>query len=112
MKGEDMRSGLKIAFCVAVLTALVLTVGAQNKETKLTGKITCAKCDLKLEKECATVIVVPENGKDAVYYLDAKSSKANHDVICQVPKQGSVTGVVSEKGGKKTITATKVEFQK
>ena len=107
-----MRSVLKIALCVAVLTALALTVGAQNHETQLTGKITCAKCDLKLEKNCATVVVVNENGKDAVYYLDAKSGKANHDAICQGSKQGTVTGVVSEKGGKKTITATKVEFQK
>jgi|WetSurMetagenome_2_1015567.scaffolds.fasta_scaffold60023_2 hypothetical protein len=107
-----MRSVLKMALCVAVVMTLVLTVGAQSKETKLTGKITCAKCELKLEKDCATVIVVNENGKDEVYYLDAKSGKANHDAICQVGKQGSVSGVVSEKAGKKIITATKVEFQK
>jgi hypothetical protein len=107
-----MRSALKMVFCVAVLTALTLTVAAQNKEVTLTGKITCPKCDLKIEKDCATVIVVNENGKDVIYYLDAKSSKANHDVICQAAKQGSVTGVVSEKGGKKTIVATKVDFQK
>jgi hypothetical protein len=107
-----MRSALKIAFCVVVLAALTMTVAAQNKATTLTGKITCAKCDLKIEKDCATVIVVNENGKDAIYYLDAKSSKANHDTVCQTAKQGSVTGVVSEKAGKKTITATKVEFQK
>ena len=107
-----MRSVLKIVFCVAVLTAFVLAVGAESKETTLTGKITCPKCDLKIEKECATVIVVNENGKDAVYYLDEKSSKANHEAICHAAKQGTVTGVVSEKGGKKTITASKVQFQK
>jgi len=107
-----MRSVARIALAVFVLTALTLAVSAQSKPTTLTGKITCAKCDLKIEKECATVIVVKENGKDVVYYLDAKSSKANHDAICHTPKQGSVTGVVSEKDGKKTITTTKVEFQK
>jgi len=107
-----MRSALKMVFCVVVFVALTLAVAAQNKAISLTGKITCAKCDLKIEKECATVIVVNENGKDAIYYLDEKSSKTNHDAICQSAKQGSVTGVVSEKGGKKTITATKVEFQK
>jgi len=107
-----MRSVARIALAVVVLTALTLTVAAQNKPITLTGKITCAKCDLKIEKECATVIVAKENGKDVIYYLDAKSSKANHDAICQEGKQGSVTGVVSEKDGKKTITATKVEFQK
>ena len=108
-----MQSGLRIAFCVVVLlTVLALTAGAQNHDTKLTGKITCAKCDLKIEKNCATVIVVKENGKDAVYYLDAKSDKANHGAICQASKPGTVTGVVSEKNGKKIVTASKVEFQK
>jgi len=107
-----MRCILRVTICVTVLAALALTVGAQSKETKLTGKITCAKCDLKVEKNCATVIVVSENGTDQVYYLDQKSAKANHDAICQLAKQGSVTGTISENDGKKTITATKVEFQK
>jgi hypothetical protein len=111
-KGENMRSALRIAFCVVILTALTVMASAQNNATTLTGKITCAKCELKVEKECTTVIVVNENGKDAIYYLDAKSSKANHDAICEAGKPGSVTGVVSEKDGKKTITATKVEFKK
>lgn len=107
-----MRSALNIAFCLVALLALTLAVAAQNKETTLTGKIACAKCSLKIEKDCATVIVVNEKGKDTIYYLDDKSSKANHDAVCQAAKQGTVTGVVSEKGGKKIITATKVEFQK
>ena len=107
-----MRVALKMVFCAAVVTALTLTVAAQNKATTLTGTITCAKCDLKIAKDCATVIVVNENGKDTTYYLDSKSSKAKHDEVCQTPKQGSVTGIVSEKDGKKIITATKVEFQK
>lgn len=104
---------LSTAF-VSLALAAVLTLSAisQTKEMQLTGKITCAMCDLKIEKECTTVIVTKEGGKDVVYYLDEKSGKANHEAICQVGKEGTVTGIISEKGGKRIITATKVEFKK
>jgi hypothetical protein len=78
----------------------------------LKGTITCAKCDLKVETKCATVIKVSEGGKDVVYYFDAKGNKDNHKSICTEAKKGSVTGTVSEKDGKKTITVSKVDFEK
>ena len=56
--------------------------------------------------------MVKEGGKDVVYYFDEKSHKANHDAICQTGKQGTVTGTVSEKDGKKYIAVTKVAFNK
>ena len=99
--------------------ALCLTAGARaddkkdpKKEVTLKGTITCAKCDLGVEKKCATVIKVKEGDKDVVYYLDDASAKKNHGTICMSPKEGSVTGTTSEKDGKKVITATKVEFKK
>jgi hypothetical protein len=86
-------------------------VSADDKEVTLKGTITCAKCDLKLDKKtCHTVIKVTEEGKDVVYYLDDESGKKNHKKICQEAKKGSVTGTVSEKDGKKIVTASKVEF--
>ncbi len=82
------------------------------KEVTLKGTITCAMCGLKLEdaKECATVILVKgeKAGDFVIYYLDEKSHKANHPAICKAAKTGSVVGVVSEKDGKKIITASKV----
>src|SRR5262245_60184183 len=42
----------------------------KDGEKTLTGKITCAKCDLGTEKACTTVIVVKEGGKDVTYYFD------------------------------------------
>jgi hypothetical protein len=107
-----MRQAMTATICIAVLLVSVFSAVAQNKEEKLTGKVTCAKCDLKIEKECATVIVAREGGKDVTYYLDEKSHKANHDAICQGGKEGTVTGTVSEKGGKKFVTASKVELKK
>jgi hypothetical protein len=102
-------------FAVALaLAAVVATAQARpdkkGDEKTLTGTITCAKCDLGVEKKCATVIKVKEGDKDVVYYFDAKGDKANHKKICQSPTEGSVTGTVSEKDGKKWITVSKVEW--
>lgn len=91
---------------------LALVVGVQAAdEVTLKGTITCAKCDLKLEKACHTVIKVKEGDKDVVYYFDKDASKKNHKEICTTPKEGSVTGVKGEMDGKKTIKVTKVEFK-
>jgi len=106
-----MRTIVSLALGMILIAALAVTAAAQKPVT-LSGKITCAMCDLKTEKSCMTVIVVKEDGKDVTYYLDEKSGKANHDAICDAGKDGTVTGTVSEKDGKKYITATKVDFKK
>src|SRR5262245_13977733 len=108
MKALSMFSGLR------VLCGLALGLQADDKkqdakEEKLTGSITCAKCDLKKSDKCATVIKVTKDGKDTVYYFDAKADKDNHQGICKGAKRGTVTGTVSEKDGKKTVTVSKVE---
>jgi len=97
---------------LGVALALVTSVLAQDKkEVELKGTITCAKCDLKKESSCMTVIKVKEGDKDVVYYFDKESHKKNHKQICTTPKEGSVKGTVSEEGGKKTVKVSKVEFK-
>jgi hypothetical protein len=106
---------VRFAKCFAVALALavvVASVQARADEKTLKGTITCAKCDLGLETKCATVIKVKDGDKETVYYFDAKSDKANHGTICKTPKEGSVTGTVAEKDGKKVVTVTKVEWKK
>jgi hypothetical protein len=77
----------------------------EDKEVTLKGTILCAKCELKESKKCQNAIRVKEDGKDVVYYLKDQGGKAKyHKDICQGPKEGSVTGKVSEKEGKKYIT--------
>jgi hypothetical protein len=105
-----MRAAWSMLLGLAVVLALVAKASAEDKEVTLKGTITCAKCDLKLEKKCHTVIKVKEGDKDVVYYLDDKSAKEHHKKICTEAKEGSVTGKVSKKGDKMIITATKVEF--
>jgi hypothetical protein len=109
-----MKTAFSILASVAVALILVAGLTAQDekkgKQVTLKGSITCAKCDLKEAKKCETVIKVKEDGKDVVYYFDAKSHKTHHQKICQEAKEGTVVGKVSEKDGKKMVTATKVEF--
>ena len=108
-----MRVAVSMLFGLAILFALVASLQADDKEVTLQGTITCAKCDLKETKACATVIKVKDKatGKDVVYYFDTDSHKKNHSTICQQAKEGMVTGTVSEKDGKKTIMVTKVEIK-
>ena len=51
-----------------------------------------------------------EDGKDVIYYFDEKSGKANHKAICKKGKEGSVTGTVAEKDGKKVVTVKKIKI--
>jgi hypothetical protein len=100
------------AFVVGL--ALVAFVGApvvadekEDKEVKLEGKITCAKCDLAVEDSCHTVIKVG----DKVYYFDKDATKKYHKEICTTPKDGTVTGKVKKEGEKMVVTVSKVEFK-
>ena len=98
---------------LAVVICLGGVQGSQQKEVTIKGTVTCAKCDLKKEKACATVVVEKVAGKDdVVYYFDAAGDKKHHGPICTNPTPGSVTGTVEDKGGKKTITVKDVTLNK
>ena len=100
---------LSIALGLAIAMLAVAAVRAEEgKEETLKGTITCAKCDLKLEEKCATVI----KAKDKVYYFDAASNKKYHKMICTNPTKGEVTGTVAKKDGKMWITVTDLKFDK
>jgi accessory colonization factor AcfC len=93
--------------------ALAARSMAQDKEIVLKGKITCAKCELKKEPKCATVIIVKHGDKELIYYFDSMAHKSIHMVICSGGgKNGSVTGTVTEQAGRKTVTVKKVSFDK
>ena len=102
----------KILFALPLLLLSFCAANSFAEEVTIKGKITCAKCDLKVADKCATVIVAKEGDKDVTYYLDAAGNKANHKEICTSPKNGSVTGVKSVEGDKNIITVSKVEFDK
>jgi Family of unknown function (DUF6370) len=105
---------MKTAWSMLAVLVVVFTLSVQAeekaKEVTLKGTITCAKCDLKLETKCATVIKVKEKGKDVVYYFDPAGHKANHKAICTEAKQGTVKGTVSKKGDKMIIKVSSLKF--
>ena len=111
-----MNAACKVLLSLAMVVALVVMARAEKdkdgKEQTLKGTITCAKCDLGIAKKCATVIKVKEGGKDVVYYFDPTADKKYHSKICTESKEGTVTGKVSEKDGKKIITVSKLEYKK
>src|SRR3954470_11387106 len=104
-----MKTVLSVS--LVLVAACVLAVGLRaedKKEVTLKGEIMCAKCELK-EKDvakCQTVLKVKEDGKEVSYYFADKGNKEEyHEAVCGGGrKEGTVTGTVSEKGGKKWIT--------
>ena len=100
--------------CGYLVGVLTLTAQAADKEVKLEGKIMCAKCALKQAKKCATVIKVNDDGKEVVYwFLDKGTKEEYHEEVCGgAVKEGTVTGTISEKDGKKWIKPKKVEYAK
>ncbi len=106
---------LSLLAVLAAVCLLVAGVRAQDKkEVTLKGTILCAKCALKETKKCQTAIQVKEKGKTVTYYLLDKGMKEDyHEEVCGGEKrEGTVTGVVSEKEGKKYVTPKKVEYAK
>jgi hypothetical protein len=103
---------LPVAF--VVFGVLGAEAPAQDKDVTLKGTILCAKCALKEAKTCTTAIVVKEGEKEVTYYFKDKGNKEDyHEEVCGgARKEGAVTGVVSEKDGKKWITPKKVEYKK
>jgi hypothetical protein len=112
-----MKMALIGLLTLVVSTFLVVgTQSGEKKEVTLKGTILCAKCALKEKdiKKCTTAIQVKEGDKTLTYYFDDKGhDEKYHDAICEsAGKAGTVVGTVTEKGGKKWIRPTKVEYAK
>ncbi len=113
---EDyVMKALGMLALAALLLVGFVSVGHAADETTLTGKIVCAKCMLKKEdaSKCQDVLIVTDaNNTTTEYYIvkNDEAEKAGHE--CKKEANGTVTGVVSEKDGKKWITATKIEKEK
>ena len=107
-----MKAAFQALLAVAVVFALVAGATAEDKkegkEVTLKGKISCTKCSLKETEACGNAIVVEKDGKKVTYYFDDKGkAEKYHKNICTGAKNGSVTGVLSEKDGKHYITPNK-----
>jgi hypothetical protein len=101
------RRALTLLAIVAVVTLAGLALaGDKAAPVTVEGKLMCAKCALAEEgqEKCQSVVVAG----DAKYYLikNAVAEKDGH--VCKGEKAVKVTGVVSEKDGRKWIEATEI----
>jgi type 1 fimbria pilin len=108
----------KLHLIIALLAGLALTslttpafAGEKNKEVTITGTALCAKCALHQGDKCQTVVKTTVDGKEVTYHLTGKEAKAFHEKICTKTEgeKVTVTGTVTEKGGKEMLKATKIE---
>jgi len=104
----------KIASIIALAGLLALPALAADKEVTITGEGMCAKCALHETDTCQNVIQTQEDGKTVTYYLAQNDvSKAfHHDNLCKKTEKVTATGTVSEEGGKKILTVSKIEAAK
>lgn len=106
-----MRFMAKTVAVVALAVGLAVAAVAADEVT-LEGKIACAKCTLKKAdaKECQNVLLVENaDGKPTEYYIAKSDAAEKLGEVCTNTTDAKVTGTVSEKDGRKWITASKVE---
>jgi hypothetical protein len=112
---NSMKKSLTLMTCVAAvfLAATAIQALASVDMVTITGQGKCAKCSLKLAKECQTVIQADKDGKTVTYYLaDNDVARNFHENVCKQDKTVTATGTVEEKDGKMQLTATKIEVVK
>jgi len=104
-----MKSLAKLGLALALVLGLVAVASAAD-ETTLSGKVVCAKCSLKKADatKCQNVFVAG----GAEYYVEANDVAKKFGHVCNGEKAATVTGVVSEKDGKKWIAPSKMEETK
>ena len=108
---------VRLAFLAVMMVAVatVVTKAAEDKEVKLTGTMVCGKCTLKVCEKCTNVLEVKDGDKTVSYFITDDGAKADyHKAVCPadaMTKDVTVTGVVTEKDGKKWIKG-KVEIKK
>ena len=84
--------------------------GASADETTLKGEMVCAKCYLNKPdaKECQDVLLVKDKGATTEYYVTKNKVSQDSGEACTQAIPATIVGTVSEKDGRKWITATKI----
>jgi hypothetical protein len=107
-----------LPFTVVLCAGLWLTSGpnlAQDKQEKvvLKGMIACARCELQIEKKCASVIVVKDakSKQDVIYFFDKVSNAKYHGDVCTETRKGTVEGTISDDGKRKIVTVQKLTYE-
>jgi hypothetical protein len=101
---------------LGILACTLLFAGAvraADEARTISGEAKCAKCEMKLQDECQTVIQTKEGGKIVNYYIAPNDvAKAFHPKICHGPAQVTATGTIETVDGKQMLTASSIEVKK
>ena len=96
---------------IVTLAALTAATRVFAAEETLNGELVCAKCYLNKPdaKECQDVLLVKDaNGARIEYYVTKNDVSKESGEACTQAQPATVIGSVSEKDGRKWITATKI----
>ena len=96
---------------VAMLGAIALGAPVFAADETLKGELVCAKCYLKKAdaKECQDVLLVTNaKGETVEYYVARNAVSQESGEACTDKVPASVIGSVSEKDGRKWVTASKI----
>jgi hypothetical protein len=76
----------------------------------LKGEMVCARCYLNKPdaKECQDVLLVKEKGATIEYYVTKNKVSQDSGEACTQAIPATIVGTVSEKDGRKWITASKI----
>lgn len=121
-----MKTRSRFSFPATTLVAVALVLGltgaalaadkpaAKPAEVTLTGDVQCAMCILKKAdaKGCQDVLVVADKAGKTEYYLVKNAVSEKWGMSCMKARPAVATGTVSEKDGKKWLTASKLEAVK
>jgi uncharacterized protein DUF6370 len=96
---------------VLMLGTAALAVPAFAADETLKGELVCAKCYLNREdaKECQDVLLVKNTAGDTVeYYVTKNQVSQESGEACTDKIPATIIGTVSEKDGRKWVTASKI----
>jgi hypothetical protein len=108
---EKVMKKLLTAVSAATLVAAIVMPVIAAEET-YSGSLMCAMCTLHKADahECQDILVVTDaNGTKVEYYITKNDVAAKAGEACTAEIKATVTGTVSEKDGKKWLTASKIE---
>lgn len=96
---------------IAALGALAVVTPAFAAEDTFKGELVCAKCFLNKPdaKECQDVLLVKDaKGATVEYYITKNKVSQESGEACTQKIPAVVVGSVSEKDGRKWLTASKI----
>lgn len=96
---------------IVALGSLIVVTPAFAADETFKGDLVCAKCYLNKPdaKECQDVLLVKDaNGGTVEYYITKNTVAQESGEACTQKIRAEVVGTVSEKDGRKWITASKI----